>query len=597
MKIWPLLFLLACGVQAQPLLEVEVDAREAPRKLIRSSERIAVTPGTRALVFAKWIPGEHSPSGPLNSVVDFRLYAGQQALDWKRDPHNLYRVTFEVPAGVTQVRCEMALADNAGSSQLGVLCFNQLLWYPEGMEAEQISVQSRVQLPPQWSGVSALVRQPAQGVVQLPSVDLMTLIDSPMLMGAQLRSWEVAPGHSLHAAADDRGALNLPAEFQTYLQKLVQETGRIFGSRPYHHYDWLLAMSDGLRENGLEHHQSSDNRVAEETFQEEASRLELADLLAHEFVHSWNGKYRRPKALLSPDYQQSMDGTLLWVYEGLTNFWGEVLPARCALQKPEMFREQLALTAARFDLQGGKNWRSLEDTATSAQLLYDAPGSWADSRRGVDFYPESVMLWLEVDAMLRLHSREKVGIDNFCHRFFASDKTEPALKPYEEDEVYATLGSLVDYDWKGYLQKRVRAHDGKYFAEALELSGWKLVYNERENLRLKQSEEKSNTLHRMFSLGLQLNDQGQVLDVRQDGPAARAGVAPGMKVVAVNRRKFTGKLLDQAIASGHIELLTEVGGFYQDHRLEWKGGPHYPHLVRLPSTPDRLSALLHCEGD
>lgn len=578
-------------------MELRVDASTAARRLIRSQVTIPVQPGPINLVFPKWIPGEHAPSGPLNSVVELKVFAGLKTLPWTRDSHNLHRITLDVPSGVEQLRVEMTLGESSGSSQLRILNFNQLLWHPEGIDAEQYRVHAEVQLPPHWSAVSALHRKASGGPIQLPQVDLATLVDSPMLMGQHLASWNVTPKgenkiHQIHAAADRPEALKMSPAYLDYLRKLVVQSGHLFDYRPYAHYDWLLSLSDSLQEDGLEHHQSSDNRWGEEALLDEVQRQELGDLLAHEFVHAWNGKYRRPTGLLSPNYQQPVDSSLLWFYEGLTNFWGEVLPVRCGLMTPELFREQLALTAARFDHQTGKKWRSLEDVSRSAQLLYEAPEAWSDLRRGVDFYAEGVLLWLEVDALLRLKSGEKISLDNFCQQFFCMEAGYPRVKSYDEAEVYFLLDQLVRFDWKSHLQARIQARDGKAFHQALELSGWRLVYNDQENQRMLQMESREQGFQRMFSLGLTLGVQGEIRDVREGSAASQAGLFPGMTLVAVNRHKFSIRRLDDAIRQGKVHLLVEHAGLYSDFHVNYQGGLRHPHLQRITTTPDRLSALL-----
>jgi len=582
---------------AQPALELRVDASTAPRRLLRSQTTIPVQPGPMALVFPKWIPGEHGPSGPLNSVVELKVFAGLKPLPWVRDSQNLHRITLEVPAGIQQLRVEMTLGETSGSSQLRLLNFNQLLWHPEDIDAAEVQMQAEILLPPSWTGVSALQRKAISGPIRLSRVDLSTLVDSPMLIGQHLASWDVTPKgeikpHQVHAAADRPEALKMNPAYLDYLRKLVVQTGHLFGYRPYSHYDWLLSLSDSLEPDGLEHHQSSDNRWSEDGLIDQVQRQQLGDLLAHEFVHVWNGKYRRPAGLLSPDYQAPMDTSLLWFYEGLTNFWGEVLPVRCGLMKPEFYREQLALTAARFDHQVGKNWRSLEDVSRSAQLLYEAPQAWSDLRRGVDFYAEGVILWLEIDALLRQKSGEKISLDDFCQQFFCMEAGYPRVKTYDDAEIYFLLDQLVRFDWKSHLEARVRARDGKAFGQALEAAGWRLVYNDQENQKMLQMEANSEGFQRMFSVGLNLGEKGQILDVREGSAASQAGLFPGMNLIAVNRHKFSARRLDDAIRQGKVELLVEHAGVYSDFRLEYQGGLRHPHLQRISTVPDRLSALL-----
>lgn len=595
-----LMLLLSAQALAQPL-EMQIDAREAPRRVLRVHESVPVHPGKQTLLYPKWLPGEHGPTGPLNQLVDLQIKAGGQSLPWERDPLDMYRIGVVVPTGVTSLELDYAVVGGFSGEKLGVISFNEVLLYPAGPEESR--VHATVQLPSGWKAVSALHRTGSAGLVDLPETERTTLVDSPLLMGEFINDLPVpnravggAPSlpHAIHIAAERAAATRPPAKFQGWLTNLVEETGALFGSRHYRHYDWLLSLTDMKRDfGGLEHHESSDNVMPEDTLLEEKTAARLTELLAHEFVHSWCGKYRRPAGLLSPDYQKPMDTRLLWVYEGLTTFWGEVLPVRAGAIQPEHFRDALAAVAATFEHSAGKRWRSLADTATAAQLLYAAPESWHSWRRSVDFYPESILLWLEVDAKLRELSSEKVTLDDFCRDFFGGASGQPAVKPYEEDEVYATLNRLVPHDWRHDIRARLDATDGKAFLSALERSGWRLVYNDRPNEYLTQSDTYRKGTARMFSLGLTLNGSGEVSDVDEQGPAGQAGVAPGMNVMAVNGRKYTSKILDEAIkARQPVRLLVQNGDYFREIVVTWTGGEHIPHLERLKGTPDRLSALL-----
>lgn len=604
MKMLLLGTLLAGVAQAQPIL-AKVDATQAPRRLFAVQLQVPVAPGPCNLLYAKWLPGEHGPTGPLDGVVDLHILAGASELNWQRDPLEMYRLKVDVPAGVDHLDVRFSFVGGFASEKLGVLCWNELLLYPEGKSGDDIRVQGTVQLPAGWQGVGALATTPASGEIRLPEADLTKMVDSPLLMGQHMthvpfkpRAFPNVPAlpHGLHVAGERPEAVKMPADYNKVLNRLVEETGLVFQSRPYAHYDWLISLTEVPRGfGGLEHHQSSDNVMEEDTLLEESGRQALAELLAHEFVHSWCGKFRRPAGLLSPDYMKPMDGSLLWVYEGMTTFWGEILPVRAGVMKPERWHDTLAYVAASYEHEAGKRWRPLADTATAAQRLYEAPSSWKALRRTTDFYAESIMLWLEVDARLRELSDDKVSLDDFCARFFGGPSGAPRLKPYQEEEVYSTLQGLVKNDWRKEIRARLDAKDGKYFRSALEKSGYRLIYNDKKNAELTANDDRSKGgLSRMFSLGLSLNSGGQVRDVDEAGPSARAGLAPGMKLIAINGRKYTHKILDEAIAAkaGSIKLLVENGDYFRELTVTYSGGPHYPHLERIPNTPDRLSEVL-----
>ncbi|MBS2035689.1 hypothetical protein JST97_11930 [bacterium] len=597
-------FFLSASALAQPIV-ARVDAGQAPRRLFQVQLSVPVQPGPLSLLYAKWIPGEHGPTGPLDGVVDLHIMAGTQELNWQRDPYEMYRIKVDVPAATDHLDVKFSFVNGFASENLGVISWNELLLYPEGKAGEEIRVQGNVKLPPGWQAVGALQTTPGQGDIALPESDLTTMVDSPLLMGRYLthvpfkpRAFPNAPAlpHALHVAGERQAAVKMPADYNETLERLVEEAGLVFQSRHYAHYDWLISLTEVPRGfGGLEHHQSSDNVMSEDTLLEESTRQELAELLAHEFVHSWCGKYRRPAGLLSPDYLKPMDGSLLWVYEGLTTFWGEILPVRAGVMKPERWRDSLALVAASYEHEAGKRWRPLADTATAAQRLYEAPGAWKALRRSTDFYAESILLWLEVDARLRELSDDKVCLDDFCARFFGGPSGAPAVKPYQEEEIYSTLNGLAANDWRKQIRSRLEAKDGKYFSAALEKSGWRLVYNDKKNEAMTAADGHSKEGYsRMLSLGFSLGGGNRVRDVDEAGPAAAAGLAPGMTVVAVNGRKLSQKILDEAIASKQspLKLLIENGDYYRELSLNYSGGPHYPHLERIPNTPDRLSQVL-----
>ncbi|MGH8275654.1 MAG: M61 family peptidase, partial [Steroidobacteraceae bacterium] len=435
-------------------LAVRVDAREVQRKRIHTDLTLAVHGGPLTLVFPQWIPGEHGPTGPLDTVVGMVIRANGAPLAWQRDPRDMYAITVTVPGAATQldIALDSGLVTEGGkfgtgpasSEQLAVLAWNQFVMLPKGYNAAQITTEASVLAPPGWQIACALATHPqGDGSVALEATTLNRLIDSPVQMGEYLKRVDL-PGsapypqlqHSISIAADSAAALVTPDDFAAGYARLVAQAGALFGTRMYRHYTWLLTLSDHVAHFGLEHHESSDDRTDEDTLADEARREGLAELLAHEYVHSWNGKYRRPAGLLSPDYQQPMDGSLLWVYEGLTQFWGTVLPVRAGLVKPASYREMLASVAGTFAIEPGDRWRPLADTAVAAQILYDAPDAWQSSRRGVDFYEASELLWLNVDAELRAHSSGRVSLDDFMRRFYAGPGGAPATRPYVESDVY-----------------------------------------------------------------------------------------------------------------------------------------------------------------
>lgn len=612
--------LMLAGLAQAADLTLRVDAREIARRHVHTDMSLAVKPGPLTLVFPKWLPGEHGPTGPLETIIGMTIRAGGTTLAWERDPLDMYAIRVTVPAAATRldIALDSGLPTEHGefstgptsSEQLAVLPWNEFVLLPKGHDAGSLSTEAQLLAPPEWQLSCALALRPQpDGSVALEPASLARLIDSPVQMGRFLKRIEL-PGspplpqlaHTLSLAADSEASLTVPDDFAAGYGRLVAQAGALFGTRMYRHYTWLLTLSDHVAHFGLEHHESSDDRTAENALSEAPLREGVAGLLAHEYVHSWNGKYRRPAGLLSPDYQKPMDGSLLWVYEGLTNFWGTVLPVRAGLVSPESYREALASVAGHFDVETGARWRPLADTAVAAQILYDAPAAWASSRRGVDFYEASEFLWLNVDAELRAKSSGHASLDDFMKRFYAGPGGEPALKPYVESDVYAGLAAVAPGDWRALIRRHLDSTDTRALLAGLESAGWRLSYSSARNTYIQTQEKRRKETLRAWSIGLNLDDKDMIIDTIEDRAAARAGAGPGMKLVAVNGRKYTAEVLDAAIAAAHsghkpIELLVENGDYYRTLRVEYYDGPRYPHLTRIDGRPDTLSEALRARSD
>jgi predicted metalloprotease with PDZ domain len=597
-------------------IEVRVDAREIARKHVDTRLRLAVKSGPLTLVYAKWIPGEHGPVGALESMIGLEIKANGERLTWSRDPFEPYAIRVAVPRGVDHldISMESGLAiegetassgEPSTSARLAIVSWNQFLLFPKGVDADKVSVSATILAPEGWTAVCALASKSGPGrEFEFEDSSLARLIDSPVQMGLYAKLFELkgsAPladsKHALSMMADSAAALAVPEDFAQGYNRLVAESGALFGSRMYRHYTWLLSLSDHIRHFGLEHHESSDDRTEESGLGEVDLRMNVAELLGHEYVHSWNGKYRRPQGLLSPDYQKPMDGSLLWVYEGMTQFWGEVLPTRAGLITPEYFRESLANWAGYFDNEPGARWRPLSDTAVAAQALYNAPAAWGLSRRDVDFYEASVFLWLDVDCELRARSHGRVTLDDYVRRFYSGASGAPRVASYVEQDVYDTLARLSTGDWRTLVHRHLDLIDTTALLGALERSGWKLAYSSEPNAAAETSQKRRNATSRRWSIGLILDKDAKILDVVENRAAARAGAGPGMSVIAVNGRKFTAKVLDAAIAEAQtthkpIALLVENGDYYRTLAVEYYDGPRYPHLVRVDERPDTLSGVI-----
>ncbi|MGH9647418.1 MAG: M61 family peptidase, partial [Bryobacteraceae bacterium] len=477
-------------------IHLEVDASRAPQKLLHSHEQIPVRPGPLVLYYAKWIPGEHMPDGPIGDVTGLKFTANGKTIPWRRDLVDMFAFHLDIPAGVESLDADFdfllsapASGYSAGASataELDVLSWNQVLLYPQGYSAAQLTFVPILRIPDGWKFVTALPGPKQKGdAIDFAPVPLNTLVDSPVLTGRYFRAIQLTPGetpsHEIDIASDNKATLAMTPETQMHFHDLVEQAGALFGSRHYRDYHFLLTLSDQVAHFGLEHHESSDDRTNEKSLIDSDNLIYFSDLLPHEFVHSWNGKYRRPADLVSTDYQQPMRDDLLWVYEGLTEYLGEVLTTRSGLWSAEQGREELARLASVFSKRPGRDWRPLQDTADSAVFLYNADAEWANWRRSTDFYEEGELLWLDVDTTLRRLTKDKKSMNDFCRIFHGGPGGKPELKTYTFDDIVATLNSLAPYDWSGFLRTRLDSTAASTPIEAIENSGWKLVYNDNPN--------------------------------------------------------------------------------------------------------------------
>jgi predicted metalloprotease with PDZ domain len=595
-------------------IRISVDATHAPQKIIHSHLEIPVTAGPLVLYYPEWIPGEHAPSGPIINVAGMKFATGGKTLPWRRDLVDSFTFRLEIPqdAHLLDVDLDFLLsaptsgsttADASSTAFLDDLSWNQLLLYPQGHAPQDLTFAPTLRLPAGWKfGTALTVSKQDAGTIEFTPVPLNTLIDSPVLCGRYFRVIQLTPGqtpaHEIDIAADSQAALEMPPEMQVNFHQLVAETGALFGVRHYRNYHFLVTLSDDVAHFGLEHHESSDDREGERSLTDEAGRIDFADLLPHEFVHSWNGKYRRPADLATPDYQQPMKDDLLWVYEGLTQYLGEVLTARSGLFTPQQAYELWARDAAMISRRPGRLWRSLQDTADSAPFLYNADLDWTSWRRDTDFYEEGELLWLDVDTTLRGLTHDRKSMNDFCLAFYGGPGGEPVLKIYTFEDVVAALNNLAPYDWTTFLRSRLDETPSNTPLEAIQNSGWKLVYNEQPN---QIQEAKDFTRRRIaldYSIGLLLEDDGTVDDVMYDGPSYKAGLGPGMKVTAVNGKQFSSAEITEAITAAKgstvpIQLIVANGAEVRTMNVDYHGGLQNPHLERREGYPDRLSEILH----
>lgn len=601
----------APAAPAQPI-KLVVDATHAPEKILHAQVQIPVTPGPVTLVYPKWIPGEHAPTGPITDLTGLEFFAGSQRLTWRRDLDDMYALHINVPQGVNTLDARLDLVMPAppegfssgasATTQLVMVSWNQVLLYPKGASSDAVMFQAALKLPSGWHFGTALpVQTETPQEISFNAVALTTLVDSPVLAGAHFRRIPLsAQGpiqHYIDMVADGEAALAMPQQTIDEYKNLVAETGALFGARHYRDYHFLLTLSDNTAHFGLEHHESSDDRVAERTLIDDDMRWLAAGLLPHEMTHSWNGKYRRPKGLATPNYQDPMEGDLLWVYEGLTQYLGYILTARTGLWTRQQFLDEAAETAAALDHTPGRSWRPLQDTADAAQLLYGAAPEFESWRRSVDYYPEGFLIWLEADTIIRQQTNGQKSLNDFCHLFHGGQNTPPKVVPYTFDDVVNALKQVTPYDWAKFLRDRLDSYGPGAPLGGITNGGWKVVYNDQPSEYTKAEEKTRDRVDARFSIGLSLDDKGRIFDVIVNSPSWNAGVTPGSMLIAVNGRKYTPDLLRDELQTGKqskapLQLLISSGDFYKTYSLDYHDGEKYAHLVRDESKPDLLGDII-----
>jgi predicted metalloprotease with PDZ domain len=592
-------------------ISLHVDLTDAPRNIYHATLKIPAKPGAMTLVFPEWIPGNHRPSGPIADLTGIRMEADGKPLDWQRDEIDMYAFHVTVPEGAREVDVALdSITTNysaggggpAASSNLLDLNWNAVLLYPQGADSGAVQFSPSVTLPQGWKFGTALESKSASGDdVDFAPVSLTTLVDSPLIAGEHYRRIELTtgsePAHVMDLVADNDADLAMKPEDLAAYKKLVAETGALFGARHYRHYDFLFTLSDQVGGHGLEHHESNDSAASERTLLDPDLHLIFADLLPHEFAHSWNGKYRRPAGLATRNYQLPMIGDLLWVYEGLTDYLGVLLAERSGLTTPEQYREALASTAAMLDHRPGRTWRPLEDSARSVQILRMLGPQWSNWRRGLDYYPEAQLIWLEVDSIIRQQTHGQHSLDDFCRNFEGGQSGPPKVVSYTFDDVVHALNDVAAYDWRSLLRDRVGSTSTHAPLGGIENDGWKLVYNEQPNELEKAIEKQFKVVDFSYSLGFSVDKDGKLDDVIVGSPAYRAGIGPAMTLIAVNGQKWSPEVLSAALKSAQnttlpIELLVENAQFFRTYAVYYHEGLKNPHLERVPSKPDLLGAVL-----
>ena len=591
------------------LMRLEVDATDTARRIFRVKQTIPVAQdGRTTLLYPQWIPGNHAPRGQIEKVGGLVVKANGRVLPWTRDPLDVYAFHVEVPQGAGELQVEFQYLSPTATNQGRVVMTPEMLnlqWfsvslYPAGYYTRRIMVEPSVKLPPDWGhGVALDVAGKDGDVTQFKPVTYETLVDSPMFAGRHYRQFDLDPGGRspvrLNVVADTADELDVDPKTLEKHRNLIRQADRLFGARPYDRYDFLLAVSNRLGGIGVEHHRSSENGVGTGYFTAFDKAIGDRDLLPHEYTHSWNGKFRRPADLWTPSYSVPMRGSLLWVYEGQTQYWGYVLGARSGMLSKDEGLQALAATAAVYENQVGRRWRQLEDTTLDPVIARRQPQAWRAWQRSEDYYSEGQLIWLDADTLIRERSRGKRSLDDFARVFFGGKDGDYTPRTYTFEDVAAALNAVEPYDWTAFLQTRVRDLAPKAPLDGLARGGWRLVYTETPTAYFTAAQAAAKTTNLMYSLGVSLNREGDVTAVLWDSPAFDAGLTVSTRILAVNGIAFDAERLKTAITdakSGQpIELLVKNGDHFQTLAIPYRGGLRYPRLERIEGAPDLLSRI------
>jgi len=605
---------LGSGFIAKPSLATQqrpatlvVDASRAADGILRVHERIPAAAGAFTLVYPKWIPGEHGPTGPLSDLAALRVSSGGVPLNWRRDTVDLYAFLVNVPPGAQDVDVDFDVLMNAADDvtathSLAILQWNRALLYQDGIDSHQYFVRPSIVLPSGWDFATALHEAGRSGDrTDFSVTPLNMLVDSPLDMGRYVKEWnlwrEGAAFVQLDAFADHPQDLDISSSLLHAYERMPAEAFAMYGSRHFADYHALLTLSDAGGVQGIEHHQSSDDRAGDDFLTDPDQSLSDGDLIAHEFSHSWNGKYRRPADLTTPNFQVPQLTDLLWVYEGMNQYLGDVISFRAGIREPKLYPEYLATVYASMDYETGRATTPLIDLTTGAPYYYEARGQYGQIRRNAnDFYTEGELVWLDVDTIIRQRSRGARSLDTFLHRFTEPAVTGPIVVTYTRAQVESLLNGVEPYDWHAFFERYVYHTSPHPPSDELARSGWRLVYTQKPNDFITAGESDDHGITGWYAYGADLSAGGVVSDVRENSPAWRAGLAPGMRVLAIDGQEFSADVLAYALrraqhSNAPIALITTQTGWYQTLSLDYHEGVRYPHLARIEGVPDMLAEI------
>jgi predicted metalloprotease with PDZ domain len=588
------------------VITISVDASDNTRGIFLVREIIPVAgAGPLTLLYPKWLPGHHTDNGSISQLAGLQFNAAGHSLPWRRDPVDVFAFHLDVPEGTSSVEAQFQFLAPTDIAQGRIvttpdmlnLQWNAVALYPAGYYVRRIPVEATVKLPEGWKAATALEVAAQEGAtVHFKQVTFDTLIDSPVFAGANVRVETLTPGVRLNIVADQPEQLAATEEQIQFHRNLVAQAVKLFGAQHYDHYDFLLALSDRQSGIGLEHHRSSENGVTGNYFTDWKDTPARRDLLPHEYTHSWNGKYRRPADLWTPDYRTPMQDSLLWVYEGQTQFWGLVLAARSGLLSHDETLGAFANLAARLDTDAGRKWRPLADTTDDPIIAQRRPKGWRSWQRSEDYYNEGLLIWLDADSLIRQLSQGTHSLDDFARAFFGVHDRDWGELTYNFDDVVRTLNQVQTYDWAAFLQARVANVSDHAPLDGFTRGGYRLTYSDTPSEWFKSNEKARKITDLTYSGGIILGKEGEITDVAWGSPAYDAGLTVGSKLIAVNGRALD---IDQFKAvlkakKSPISLLLRTGDIYRTVAVKYDLGLRYPKLEKTDAAgPSSLDALLN----
>ncbi|WP_099185624.1 M61 family metallopeptidase [Sphingobium fuliginis] len=585
-------------------IKLEVDATDTVQRIFRVKETIPVAAaGPMTLLMPQWLPGNHAPRGQIEKLTGLSFTADGKPLAWKRDPLNVYGFVIDVPQGTKQVVASFQFLSATQPNQGRVVVTPKMLniqWesvslYPAGYYTRQIPIQATVTYPDGWQAATALRGKKTGSTVAYETIDYEALQDSPVFAGLHFKPVDLGHNVTLNIVADDADELDAKPDQIARHKKLVDEAGALFGTYHFDHYDFLFAITDEMGGIGLEHHRSSENQVEPGYFKKWGDGDALLDrnLLPHEFTHSWDGKFRRPDLLWTPDFNVPMQDNLLWVYEGQTQFWGYVLGARSGLFSKQETLDAYAHIAAKLDTARGREWRPMEDTTHDPIISARRPKGWSSWQRSEDYYNEGLMIWLEADAIIRQQTRGAKGLDDFARAFFGINPGDWGQVVYNRGDVIKTLNAVAPYDWAGFFQKYVDSTTRETPKGGFTLGGYRLVYGDTPGAITKAAEGSGKFTDQSFGIGMIVKNDGEISNVVWDTPAFKAGLATGSKILAINGDEYSGDVFKAAIKSGKpLQIIVKQDKYYRTLTLAYSGGLRYPRLEKTGEGEGSLDRLL-----